>query len=83
MEPEIVNGVITEPKPNILLNGKMYYDITGAAPRARLSDRTLRREINRKHIRCLFHPSLGFLFLQEWIDEYLESKIIVPRKHIR
>lgn len=65
--------------PTIRINNKLYYSFEQAAKILKISVSTLRREINKKNIRYLPHNHYGNVFLPEWLDEWLEHKIVVPR----
>ena len=61
------------------LNGKSYYTVEGASERLGISRSSLCRELRKKAIRVLKHPR-GNLFLQEWLDEWIERKTFSPNK---
>lgn len=69
-------------KPTIPINGKLYFNLKGAAAAARRSVTTIRREMSRKRIRYLDYGR-DKLFLPEWIDEYIEKLIVAPKKIIK
>lgn len=70
-------------RPSVLVNNELYYTITEAALVLGISEKTLRREMNRRKIQIFPHPSKGYLFLPVWLDEWIQSRIIKPRKSLR
>lgn len=69
-------------KPTIPINGKLYFDLEGAAAALRRSEHTIRREISRQRIRFLDYGRAKY-FLPEWLDEYLEKLTMVPKKILK
>lgn len=61
------------------IRNETYYTIFGASEQLDISVSTLKREINRKHIRFLKHPK-GIMFHPSWLDEFLERKTTIPKK---
>ena len=69
-------------KPTIPINGKLYFNLEGAALALNKSVHTVRREISKKRIRFLDYGR-GKYILPEWIDEYLEKLTVAPKKIIK
>lgn len=69
-------------KPTVPINGKLYFDLAGAASALLRSEHTIRREISRGRIRFLNYGRAKY-FLQEWLDEYLEKLTVAPKKVIK
>lgn len=57
-------------KPSVLINGKLYFDLAGAAKSLHRSVHTIRRDIGRKRIKVLDYGRAKY-FLPEWLDEYI------------
>lgn len=68
--------------PTFPINGKLYFDLQGAALALKRSEHTLRREIGRQRIRFLNYGRAKY-FLPEWLDEYLEKLTVAPKKVIK
>jgi len=61
------------------INGQTYYTKFGAAERLNISEASLKREANSRRISSLKHTT-GLVFLQEWLDEWLEKRLTYAKK---
>ncbi len=71
-----------EIRPNVPINGKLYFDLAGAASALLRSEHTIRREISRGRITFLNYGRAKY-FLPEWLDEYLEKLTVSSKKVIK
>lgn len=60
------------------IGGEKYFYLWSAADYLGMSERSLSREINRKHIRWLDHLG-GKFILPAWCDEWVLNRIQAPR----
>jgi hypothetical protein len=72
----------TAVKPDFPINGKLYFNLEGAALALKRSEHTIRREISRQRIRFLDYGRAKY-FLPEWLDEYIEKLTVAPKKIIK
>lgn len=61
------------------INGQTYYTKFGAAERLKMSEASLKREANSRRISSMKHTT-GLVFLQEWLDEWIEKRRTYARK---
>lgn len=66
-------------RPTFQINGKLYFNLEGAAKALNRSVHTIRREIDRKRIRFVNYGRAKY-FAPEWLDEYVEKLTVVPKK---
>lgn len=66
----------------MLVNGINYYTFDGAIEELKISESTLKREINGRRIRYFRHTS-GKLFEKEWLDEWQLRRTVQPLKKLK
>lgn len=69
-------------KPSYLYNNKLHYTFNECCLCLDMSESTLNRECNKRHIRYL-QTKHGKVFAPEWVDEYYERLIVAPKKVLR